>query len=196
MEQKTFSFACGVTVTLQRVSPMFVGRVMEMARQAHIREHGDPERPTYTVKTAGGSGETWPHTSETIKEQPWADDDEHQAAWREYQSQSLKLQVATTRASLKAYCVRGVVDNPPDEWVEDQRYWKLEVADDLRDRKWDWINDIATGWDEILSLAAHVQSIPNPVEVAAQAARQSFQRAMEDQGGIEPGSDSGTDGPD
>ena len=179
MTEQTFTFKSGVTVALRRVNPVSVLKIVNAARDRHYAEYGEPQVPTWTVTQAGGTKEVNEHTEETVQLEPWKDDPEVQAAWDEYQTARTLWQAERLEVSTKAFCIKGVVDDPPDEWREEQAYWGVEVPEHPNDARWDWIQVISTGWDEMLELAFAVQGLPNKVEEAARAAEDSFRGSVE-----------------
>ena len=122
---------------------------------------------------AGGSEYTNEHTAESVAREPYSEDEEVQAAWREYTATRLAIDIAVQDRTCRAYVDRGVVEDPPDEWLEEQAYWDIEVPDDPRERKWTWLHDVSTGWDEILEIVLAIQGI-NPIEEIAAAAEAGF----------------------
>lgn len=187
----TFTFASGVQVALQLVNPVFIGKVAQAAVNKYSADHEIPPVPHYEVALAGGGKESQELTEETITLEPWKDDPELQAEWQAYESAREALATERITATAKAYCVKGVKENPPDEWVEDQAYWGIELPDDARDVKWEWVQALAqNGWGEIIDLVMAVQGLPNPTEEAAQAAEASFRDSM---GAPDDGEDAGAD---
>jgi hypothetical protein len=176
-EQKTFTFKNGMVVSIRFVPYRFIARVRAAAQDKATAEFGTPEVPTYTVKAAGGSEYVNEHTAESVEREPYADDEEVQAEWQAYQTASRAIDIAVQSQTCRAYALRGVIDDVPDSWIEEQAYWDLDVPDDPRDRKWDWIFDNTSGWDEILDLVIAIQRI-NPIEEVAAAVEESFRNSV------------------
>jgi len=178
METKhTFTFKDGFTVPIQFVKYTFVARVRSAARKRAVEEHGEPTAPTFTTTAAGGSEYEQDHSEESLQREPYKDDEELQDAWREYKATQLAIDVEINRQTCRAYCIRGVVGEPSEKWLEEQTYWGLEVPEDARDCKFEWLLDCSTGWDELLDLVIAIQEI-NPIEEAAEAAEEGFPDSM------------------
>lgn len=175
--ERTFTFKDGFTVPIQFVKYTFVARVRSAARKRAVEEHGEPTAPTFTSTAAGGSEYEQEHSEESLAREPYKDDEELQDAWREYKANQLAIDVEINRQTCRAYCIRGAVGEPPEEWIEEQEYWGLDVPEDARDRKFEWLLDCSTGWDEILDLVIAVQEI-NPVEEAAESIADSFRDSV------------------
>ncbi len=172
----SFTFACGLTVHIRRVNRVFAYKVRNAARDKLVeKEGGKIPVPTFTVELAGGETESHEFTEESVKLEPYCNDADIQDAWREYSAQQFRLEYEEVSATIRAYILRGVVESdPPESWLEEQRYFGLALADNPLDLKWDWLNDISTGWNELLSLARDIQTLPDGTELAAQAAAESF----------------------
>jgi hypothetical protein len=195
---QTFEFQSGLVVTLRRVNMTSVGKARTAARARFVRhwaeQHPDdrePQRPTYTVDVAGGETETYPHNEKTVQADQFKDDQELREAWDLFQEYQRGIRFAVHDASFQYHAVNGVVDDPPQEWLADRAYWGIEVPDDPRARKWDWLFDRSTGYDEIMELAAAIQRIPSPVEVAARAVAESFRAGVDGRAGQD--ADAGAD---
>ena len=190
MKENVFTFKGGVAVTLRRVSPFFVDEIGLKAEREFIEEHGKPVCPTYEVESAGGDVFTYDHDDTTIAQAPFLEDEAVQEKWREYRALSVMLDARVTEETIRAYAVRGVIDDPPEEWIEDRAYWGLPVLDP-RDAKFAWLGDCASGWMEMLDLAMAIQRLRDPVQEAAEIASRSFRGSMEVAGGDDAGQGSG-----
>ena len=189
--EHTFTFESGTTVTLKRINNLFVGKVSLAAQEKWEAENGEIICPTYEIKVAGGGAEIQDHNDITIDTEPWASDEEVQAAWRKYETDEQQLNVARIEATAKVCLKQGVVDDPPDEWCSEREYYGLDVPEHLLDARWEWLHDQAiNGWLELIECAWAIQSLPAPEEEAAAAAENLFPDKMESQGGNDSGSDS------
>lgn len=196
-----FEFKSGATVTLQRINARMVAHVRSATRRRFVEEHGEPKPPTYAVEVAGGEAtETHEHNETTIIDPQFAADDEVQAAWREYKRLSRDLWFELHERTTRAHIWLGVVESPPDDWLEcwadEREYWGLDVPNDPRDLKFEWVFDLSTGWDELLLLTLAIQRLPDPVEEAAQAALELFRPSVEDAGRADTDADSSEAGED
>ena len=189
--EHTFTFESGTTVTLKRINNLFVGKVSLAAQEKWEAENGEIICPTREIKVAGGDVEVQDHNDITIATEPWASDEEVQAAWRKYQTDEQQLNAARIEATAKVCLKQGVVDDPPDEWTAEREYYGLEIPDHPLDARWEWLHDQAiNGWLELIECAWAIQSLPAPEEEAAAAAENLFPDKMESQGGNDSGSDS------
>lgn len=193
MTESTFEFKGGTVVTLLRVNPVFVGKVAAGAEEAYTADNEVPACPTYEVKVAGGGAEVQDLTPETIELDPWKDDEELQEKWEAYQSAQEAIAGERIRATAKAYCVKGIKEDTPEKWIEDQAYWGVSLPEDRRDIKWDWVRECAQNdWGELVELVFAIQSLPDPTEVAARAAEDSFRDSVgSPDGGEDASGDSG-----
>ena len=164
--EKTYTFSSGVTVTLQFVKYTFLSKVRAAAQRKATEEHGEPVVPSYTVTAAGGTEYENEHTEETIVREPYADDEELQKEWTKYITATRAVDILVHDRTCRAYVDRGVKEDAPDEWLEDQAYWDIDVPEDPRDRKWAWIFDVSTGWDEVIELVVAIQQAGQIEEVA------------------------------
>jgi hypothetical protein len=178
---RTYTFPkTGERVTIRRVSPRFLGNVRIAARRRFIEENGEPVCPTYEVEIAGGAVETHPHNETTVIEEHWLADNGLQESWAEYKDLSSQLESHMLEQRLRANVYRGVVENPPDEWIAEQEYWGVDLPDDKHELKWDWVWDLSGGsWTDVIQLTTAMTRILDPVEEAAIAAAETFQRALE-----------------
>lgn len=188
----SYTFTSGVTVPLKRVNGLLIGKIRAATRRRFVEEHGEPERPTYTRELAGGDVEEYEHDEATIQEAEFADNDELQAAWAEYERWTRMLRGEISAQVTKALVVYGVDAEPPDRWLEEQAYWGIEVPDDPRDCKFEWIKDASTGWDELmLRLGPAILAVPDPIEEAAEEAAESFRFKVEESGRPDDSADPG-----
>ena len=178
MADDTFTFKSGLTVRIRRVDPRFVAKVATSARARFKREHGEPECPTYEVKTAGGDVEIHQHDETTVTEPRWKADAELQQKWREYTRLDNGLRSYEITETVRAIAIEGVLDEPGQEWIEKCAYYEIELPENPRDRKWDWICDIAPSFPERYRLAIAIQRVDDPVEATAQAAVESFRHQL------------------
>ena len=187
--KRTFTFESGTTVTLKRINNLFVGKVSLAAEKAWKAENGEHVCPTYSVKVAGGGEEVHDHNDATIETEPWADDEEVQIAWQEFQDAERELQAARIEATAKVCLKKGVVDEPPDEWREECEHFGVDIPDHPLDAKWEWLYDISMGWAELIDCAWAIQFLQNPLEESATAAETLFPDPLG-----APGSGSDADG--
>ena len=187
---RTFTFESGTTVEIKRINNLFVGKVSLAAEKAWKEENGEPICPTYSVKIAGGGEEIHDHNDVTIATEPWAEDEEVQAAWRKFQDDERQLQAARIDATAKVCLKEGVVDDPPDSWYEMRLYYELEVPTHRLDARWEWLHDCSSGWVELIDCAWAIQMLPAPEEEAADAAETLFPDKV---GTSDGGSDAGPD---
>lgn len=176
----TFELSGGTTVRIKRVNRVFAYKVRNAAREKLIQtDGGELQPPSYTVDLAGGEVETHTHNADSIKLEPWCNDADVQDAWSSYDAQQFRLQYEEVRSTVRAYALRGVVEEgPPQEWIDEQSYFGLDVPDNAYDLKWAWLWDQSTGWDELVMLARAVQLLPDPTELAALAAAESFRASV------------------
>ena len=169
-----FRFRSGLAVRLQRVDGRFVAKVSTSARRRFVADNGEPECPMYVVETAGGDVEEHYHNDTTIVEPRWMADAELQEKWETYRRLNMALRFYEISQTARAVVIKGVLDEPSAEWIEEGNYFKIDLPDDPRDRLWDWLWDASTGWDEILELSIAIRKVDDPVEAAADAAVDSF----------------------
>jgi len=172
--EHAFTFKSGITVRLQRVDQRFVAKVKMSARNRFIADNSKPICPTYTVLTAGGDPETYEHNETTITESRWQADVELQERWQEYQRLATLLRAYEITETVRAIVIEGVLDEPSARWIEKCKYYGLEIPDDPRDCKYEWICDEVPNIHDRVNLAVAIQKINDPVEAAAQAAVESF----------------------
>lgn len=175
--ENIFTFKDGTTVPIQFVKFTFITRVRSAAQKKALSEHGEPAKPTFVVTAAGGSEYEQEHSEESVQRDEHKDDEDLQEAWAKYKATKLAVDLDVHQQTCRAYAIKGVDAEPPEEWVEDQEYWGLEVPDDARDRKFAWLLDVSTGWDEILDLVLAIQDI-NPIEEVASAVEDGFRDSM------------------
>ena len=187
---RTFTFESGTTVTIKRINNLFVGKVSLAAEEKWEAENGEIVCPTYEIKVAGGGVEIQDHNEITIATEPWSEDEEAQAAWEKYQSDSLALQGARIEATAKVCLKEGVVTEPTDVWREKCKYYGLEIPDHPKDELWEFLYDCSTGWTELIELAWAVQMLPAPEEEAADVAETLFPDPL---GASDGGADAGPD---
>ena len=189
--EHTFTFESGTTVTLKRINNLFVGKVSLAAQEKWEAENGEIICPTREIKVAGGDVEVQDHNDITIATEPWASDEEVQAAWRKYQTDEQQLNAARIEATAKVCLKQGVVDDPPDEWTAEREYYGLEIPDHPLDARWEWLHDQAiNGWLELIECAWAIQRLPAPEEEAAAAAETLFPDPL---GASDGGADAGPD---
>jgi hypothetical protein len=170
--EKSFAFRRGLTVTLQYVNPVDISRIRFKVRERFLAKHTIPACPTYTVKTVGGDEEVYPHNETTVIEPQWKDDLELQDRWERHNRLTATLDANLNFATMRAYVVRGVVENPPASF-QNEAYWITNLPESPLGLKWEWLTDMA-GYLEIERLANAIASIPDPVEAAAFIAADSF----------------------
>ena len=178
----TFKFRNGATAHLQFVNYRTVGQIIAGARARFIEQHGEPICPKYTVETIGGDVEEYEHDETTVVDDRFKDDAELQEQWRLYSTLSKELQIYINTEQIRVLCVNGVMDVPPDAWLDEQRYWKRKLPDDPRDLRWEWLLDTAMGFPELRQCAVAIMRIKDPVEAAADAAAEGFRRKMGEAG--------------
>ena len=188
--EQTFTFESGTTVTIKRINNLFVGKVSLAAEEKWQAENGEIVCPTYAVKVAGGGEEVHDQNETTIATEPWSEDEEAQAAWQKYQTDSLALQGARIEATAKVCLKEGVVTEPTDTWREKCKYYGLEIPDHPKDALWEFLYDCSTGWTELIELAWAIQMLPAPEEEAATAAENLFPDKV---GAPDGGADAGPD---
>ena len=186
-----FRFRSGLAVRLQRVDGRFVAKVSTSARRRFVADNGEPECPMYVVETAGGDVEEHYHNDTTIVEPRWMADAELQEKWETYRSLNTALRTYEITETVRAIVIKGILDEPSGEWVEEQAYYKIPVPDDPRDRKWEWVQDAAFNFAELAELSIAIRSVDDPVEAAADAAVATFRHPMGKEAAQAPG-DRGT----
>ena len=180
---RTFTFESGTTVTIKRINNLFVGKVSLAAEEKWQAENGELICPTYEIKVAGGGIEIQDHNETTIATEPWSEDEEAQAAWQKYNSDTQLIQAARIDATVKVCLKQGVVDDPPDDWRAERKHFGLDVPDHPLDAKWEWLHDSALGgWVELIDCAWAIQTLLSPVEESAAAAESIFPNKMESSG--------------
>lgn len=177
--ERTFTFESGTTVTLKRVNNLFIGKVSLAAEEKWIAENGEVICPTYEIKVAGGGIEVNDHNETTIATEPWSEDEEAQAAWQKYHSDTQQLQAARIDATVRVCLKEGVVDDPPDDWCEMRAYYDLDVPDHPLDARFEWLHDASSGWAELIDCAWAIQTLPNRVEETAKAAESIFRDSVD-----------------
>ena len=187
---RTFTFESGTTVTIKRINNLFVGKVSLAAEAKWEAENGELVCPTYAVKVAGGGEEVHDHNETTIATEPWSEDEEVQAAWEKYQTDSTALQGARIDATAKVCLKQGVVDDPPASWRETREYYGLDIPDHPLDAKWEWLHDVSNGWVELIDCAWAIQYLPSKIEEVAKAAESIFRDSL---GASGEGADADTD---
>lgn len=102
------------------------------AIQKFQMSHSQPEPPQYEIKTATGIVEKHPHNETTLET------DADKAAWAEYQKQLSDF----NEKFLRICFVRGVrVHADMNEWIAEQKALDIPVAEDVTERKVEWITD-------------------------------------------------------
>ena len=176
---RTFTFEeSGTTVTIKHINNLFVGKVSLAAQEKWNAENGEPICPTYEIKVAGGGIEIQDHNEITIETEPWSEDEEIQAAWEKYQSDTQQLHRARIEATAKVCLKEGVVDDPPDSWRETREDYGLDIPDHPLDAKWEWLHDVSNGWLELIDCAWAIQYLPSKTEEVAKAAESIFRDSL------------------
>ena len=173
--EHTFTFEeSGTTVTLKRINNLFVGKVSLAAEEKWQAENGELVCPTYEIKVAGGGIEIQDHNEITIATEPWSEDEEVQAAWEKYQSDTQLLQAARIDATVRVCLKEGIISEPTPEWEAKRRYYGLEIPDHPKDKLFEFVHDASAGWVELIDCAWAIQTLPDGVEEAAAAAESIF----------------------
>lgn len=172
--EHTFTFKSGISVRLRRVNRRFVAKVAISAKQRFLKKNSEPQCPTYSVQTAGKDSETYDHDETTVVEKRWREDEELQTQWKEYLRLSTALRACEITESVRAIVIKGVLSEPSVEWLDDQDYFKIELASDPRDQKWEWLQDVARNFSELAELSVVIRTVEDSVEAAAQVAVESF----------------------
>ena len=174
-----FTFVCGEVVRVRRVSERFITKVGVAARKKWIEANGPlPPCPTYTRELAGGETMTFEHNETTIVEPEFKADLELQEQWQEHRYLRTLLNHSVFEQTAQAQVLRGVVDDPSEEWLAEQAHFDITPPEDERERKWEWIVDLAVDWREIFRLLRAIGSAPDRVEEEAAATLESFRDSV------------------
>ena len=162
-----FTSSTGRTVKLQAVSPFLIDQVKASVAM--------PEPPTYTVTTATGGTETWPHDETTLA----TDDDKK--AWAAYKLAVKNAQAIQNDRVARLILSRGVqVDIPNDGWREFQTELGVKVPESPIDLKVHFITTEVIGTPEDLGeIVAQVMGMSTMNERAVGVARDSFRLAIQ-----------------
>ena len=133
-ELRMFVTVDGREVTVRPVSQYMIQKAV-LAVEQRYRESGELiDPPTYTVTTASGATETYPHDETTLQT------DEDKAAWQRYQDAMARLGREKMRVATELYLLRGlVIEEPPQEWLDEMAVLGIQIATDARQRKLDYI---------------------------------------------------------
>lgn len=94
--------------------------------------HPQPEPPQYEIQTAVGVVEKHFHTEKTLET------DEDKGAWKAYQRALNEY----NEKFLRVCFVKGIIVHATmDEWVEEQKALEIPVAENLTERKIEWLLD-------------------------------------------------------
>ena len=174
-----FTFECGTAVTLRRVNGRFVSQAGAAARREYLEENPLPECPVYTRELAGGEIVTYKHNETTIVEVEFQDP-EIQHSWNQFFLSRTTLGWIVFEQTAKAWLWRGIVEDVPPEWIEEQKVFGIPLPEkntELETQieiKFEWVRNIAIDWPEVLELVGVIRDLPNPTEVAAQDSLDGF----------------------
>jgi hypothetical protein len=142
----TFRTTEGLDVTIRPVSMLLIGRIRQ-AVEAEMRGQGLPlTPPTYSVTTATGETETFPHDDDS------AASPEDKAALTAYRAAQAALEGEQNRRTMKALFRRGVkLDSVPAGWAADIAQEGVTVSADPNEMRLEYIQM------ELLKTAADIQ---------------------------------------
>lgn len=193
---KTYTFGTGVTVEIQPISHFQVGKVVAAARAKFTNEHGEVKPPVYEITLPGGEVEAHEHDKVSVRESQFVSDEALRESWADYEQKRLQLQQLIAETNIKAWAWYGIKDHVPQEWLDEQAMFGIELPDDPAELKSQWVGSIATGFNDALRFAEAISAIDNPVEEAAAAAEETFRPALETSRGDDAKADSETAGTD
>ncbi len=129
-ERDIFVAADGTRIKLLPISLPGLLEV-QYAVERRLRAEGLPlDPPTYTVTTAGGGTETYPHDPTTLQS------DEDRQAWEAYQTARKRLQAEQATRIMEWVLLKGVaIEDAPQAWVEERQHFDLPVPETKRDRR-------------------------------------------------------------
>lgn len=167
-DRSNFTSSTGLSVKLRPVSPFSIEKVKESVK--------DPLVPTYTVTTAVGAVETYPHDEESIK----AASAEDQQAWARYQVDLLMAMGTRNERLTQLLLLEGVdVDIPADGWQKRQQRLGIVIPDDPDDLKVHYILTRVVGRPEDLEeMLARVMEQIGVQAADMEAARNSFRHSI------------------
>lgn len=150
--------------------------IRDGVRKRHLAQGKKIDAPTYSVTTAAGAVETYPHDETTLQT------DEDKAAWAQYQTDRAAMEREGEMAVLKYFLLEGVIcEDPPKEWLDRQAYYGVELPEGALDRKLHYLQTtiLPTPRDLELALAMVLAVSATGNEEAVAAAEALFRRAME-----------------
>ena len=141
----TYRTTEGLDIIIRPVSMLLIGRIRQTV-EAEMRIQGKPlDPPTYSVTTATGETETFPHDDES------ATSPEDKAALAAHLAAKAQLEAEQNRRTMKALFRRGIkVDAVPAGWAADVALEGVKVSEDPNEMRLEYIQM------EILKTAADI----------------------------------------
>jgi hypothetical protein len=146
-------------------------------RAEYVARKEPLDAPTYTVTTASGATETFPHDATTLQT------DADKAAWAQHQAAVNRLDRDIGMAVMRYQLLRGLVcEEPTAEWRKECAFLKIAVPEDEYEAKLLYIQMVVlpTGADLKRAMAAIMAVSATGNEEAVRAAEDLFRSAMEE----------------
>ena len=183
----------GLEVRLRPLSRVIFEQI-DLAVEREYRERGEPlDPPTYTAQTAGGGQETHPHDAESVRAEETSEAERQ--AWDAYLLARARLEAEVRERVSRYVLFQGVVaPDPPAEWVDLQRWLRVEVPDDPRDLKLRYIEAeiLKTPSDLMEAMLGVLRlSMAGVPQADLEAMERFFRRALERHGAAAPADQAG-----
>ncbi len=176
-EMRMFQTVDGRTLNIRPVSQYLLQKT-HLAIEERLRGAGTlSPRPTYSVTTASGAVETYPHDATTLQT------DEDKAAWAAYEAGQLAFQREKAASATRLYLTRGLmIGDPPQEWIADMAALGIALPENVADRRYEYIlmDVLPTPEDLIRAMAALTRlSMAGSPQEDIDAVEASFRRSLE-----------------
>jgi len=133
--------------------------------------------PTYTVTTASGAVETYPHDATTLQT------DEDKAAWAQHQAAMHRLDQDIGMGIMRYELLRGLIcEEPTAEWRKECAFLKVAMPEDEYEARLLYMQMVVlpTGADLKRAMAAIMAVSATGNEEAVRTAEDLFRSAMEE----------------
>jgi len=128
---QAFPTSDGRLVAVKPVDMTFGIQLLRKSIEDRFKRAGEPVLPpTYTVTTASGATETFPHDETTLQ----TDDDK--AAWAKHTDAKKRMEAELSMAFMRYTLLSGVVcEEPTKEWQEQCTFLGLDLPENASERK-------------------------------------------------------------
>ena len=155
-EQKTFTFSSGLTVRINRISGFAYQAIQSFEKPPR------PEIPIDVAELKGGGTQRTPNP----------DHPDYVKAMKDYRERVAELEEAGMQRLLRYMFTLGIVDNPPEEWIESRRrFIKNPHPDEL---KYLWISEQMWDIEDSQKLSGMIAGQVTPTEEGIAESEEMF----------------------